>query len=84
MRNPPSGKFSAMLEKDNNMRLWAKPETAINVFRPANSSVECFMSRIPEEMFSTCVVDDKTWVRSVAANPMADIDQIYRAIIEAC
>lgn len=77
-------KFSAMLEKDNNMRLWAKPETAINVFRPANSSVECFMSRIPEGMFSTCVVDDKTWVRSVAANPMADIDQIYRAIIEAC
>jgi glutamate/tyrosine decarboxylase-like PLP-dependent enzyme len=77
-------KFSAMLGRDNNVILRVKPETAINVFRPKNLSVESFMSRIPDGMLSSCVVDDEPWVRSVAANPMADADQIYEAVVKAC
>jgi L-2,4-diaminobutyrate decarboxylase len=36
--------------------------------------------RLPEGMFSTCLLDDKTWLRSVAANPLADINEIISTI----
>jgi hypothetical protein len=31
-------------------------------------------------MFSTCILDDENWLRSVAANPLADIDEIISII----
>lgn len=77
-------RLAATIESENSMELWAKPETAVTVFRPNNLSVETFMSRIPEGMLSTGVIRNERWVRSVAANPMADINQICEAIAEAC
>lgn len=71
------------IEEDSNMTLWGKPKTAITVFRPRNLSVDQFMSRIPEGMFSTCVIRDERWVRSVAANPMANTNDIYKTLAEA-
>lgn len=76
-------KLATMLEKDINMTLWRKPETAINVFRPVDMPVETFMSRILDGMFSTCTIHKERWVRSVAVNPMANVDHIYKAITEA-
>ncbi|MFT4790394.1 MAG: hypothetical protein ACI9J5_003770, partial [Paraglaciecola sp.] len=34
-------------------------------------------------MLSTCILDDQKWLRSVAANPLADIDAILCAINQA-
>ena len=36
--------------------------------------------KVPEGMFSTCMLDDETWLRSVAVNPLADIDEIISII----
>lgn len=72
--------LATMLETDNNMTLWAKPETAIVAFRPVNLSIEQFMSKIPQGMLSTCAIRHEVWLRSVAANPVANIDYICETI----
>lgn len=76
-------KLATMLESDNNMTLWAKPETAVTVFRPKNVSVEELMARIPEGTLSSCTIQNERWVRSVAANPMANVEDIYKVVAEA-
>lgn len=76
-------KLATMLDKDDNVTLWARPETGITVFRPANLPVESFMDQIPKGMLSNCVIRHESWVRSVAANPMANIERIYETIAAA-
>ena len=56
------------------------PKTGVTVFRPLTMSTGEFYQRLPEGMLSTCVLDDKKWLRSVAANPLADIDILLSAI----
>jgi len=68
------------LNKDDNICLWAMPKTGVTVFRPLTMSTEELYQRLPEGMFSTCVIDDNKWLRSVAANPLADIDKILSVI----
>ncbi|MBV1880095.1 MAG: hypothetical protein KUG82_00580 [Pseudomonadales bacterium] len=71
------------LSKEDNISLWAMPETGVTVFRPLTMSTEAFSQRLPDGMFSHCVLDGEKWVRSVAANPLADIDKIILAVQEA-
>ena len=71
------------LSKEDNISLWAMPETGVTVFRPLTMSTEEFYQCLPEGMFSNCVLDGEKWVRSVAANPLADIDKIILAVQEA-
>ena len=53
-------------------------EYAINLLRQVPlESVD-----LPEGMFSTCIIQKKSWIRSVAANPLADIESILSTIRE--
>ena len=60
------------------------PKTGVTVFRPVTCSTEDFHQRLPEGMLSTCILQNKSWLRSVAANPLADIDQIISNILKNC
>ena len=71
------------LSKEPNICLWAMPETGVTVFRPVNMSVEEFQQCLPGGMFSSCILNGEKWVRSVAANPMADIDKILEYVRHA-
>ena len=71
------------LNKEESISLWAMPTTGVTVFRPLTMSTEELYQRLPEGMLSKCVFDDEKWLRSVAANPLADIDKIISAIQEA-
>ncbi len=75
--------LATALSKEDNISLWAMPKTGVTVFRPLTMDFEAFYQRLPEGMFSNCVLDGKKWVRSVAANPLADIDKIILAVQEA-
>jgi len=75
--------LAAELEKDENIYLWAKPKTGVNVFRPLNMSSEELFNRLPDGMLSTCVLDNKKWLRSVAANPLADTESIVAIVRKA-
>jgi hypothetical protein len=63
--------------------LLAMPTTGVTVFRPKNISTDEFYQRLPAGMLSTCIVEGEHWLRSVAANPMADMDKIIDAIRKA-
>ncbi|MBE9527425.1 MAG: hypothetical protein IME94_10705 [Proteobacteria bacterium] len=77
-------KLATELSKEDNIRLWAKPKTGITVFRPLTCSTKDFYQRLPEGMLSTCILQNKTWLRSVSANPLADIEKIISNIQKSC
>lgn len=71
------------IEKSDDLELWGRPVTAINVFRPLRSSTAAFVKALPHGMLSTCVLDGETWARSVAANPSVDMDLVVDSILAA-
>ena len=75
--------LAAEMSKEDGICLWAMPKSGVTLFRPTAMSTEEFYARLPDGMFSTCVLDGKKWVRSVAANPLADIEKIIKAVQEA-
>ena len=78
-----ANKLAKALNKEDSIFLWAMPKTGVTVFRPLTINTEVFYKKLPEGMFSTCILDDEKWLRSVAANPLADIDKIISTIQEA-
>jgi L-2,4-diaminobutyrate decarboxylase len=62
------------------LELLATPTTGVMLFRPKEGSTESFYQRLPQGMLSMCVYQQQTWIRCVAANPLADIEQILAAI----
>jgi len=69
------------IEKSDRLELWGRPQTAINVFRPLYSSTAALVQALPQGMLSTCVLDGQTWARSVAANPLADMDLVVGKLL---
>jgi hypothetical protein len=65
------------LSKEKNISLWAMPKTWITVFRPLMCATEDFHRRLPEGLLSTCIINNESWLRSVAANPLADIEDFF-------
>ncbi|MEM9217256.1 MAG: pyridoxal-dependent decarboxylase [Cyanobacteria bacterium P01_F01_bin.150] len=61
----------------------AAPTTGINVFRPTRITTDTLLQCLPEGLFSTCVLGDNVWLRSVAANPLADINAIIDVLQQA-
>ena len=78
-----ASKLANALDREAGISLRAMPKTGVTVFRPISMSTVEFYERLPEGMLSTCVLDNEKWLRSVAANPLADIDAIIAAIQDA-
>lgn len=72
-------KLSEKLRHEEGLELWGMPVTGITVFRPLTCGTENLHRRLPEGRLSTCMLNEQTWLRSVAANPLADIDEIISA-----
>ncbi len=75
-----AAKFFEKLNNKKGLAIWAIPKTGITVFRPLTCRTEDLYKCLPEGMLSTCTLDDERWLRSVAANPQADIDEIFSRI----
>ena len=78
-----ANQLAEKLRADENIELLAMPKTGVTVFRPRNFDTDGIHAKLPSGMFSTCVIEDERWLRSVAANPLADIDLIVTTIKEA-
>jgi glutamate/tyrosine decarboxylase-like PLP-dependent enzyme len=72
--------FATQLQQLEQFSLWAMPTTGITVFRPTQTTTEAIYARLPEGMLSTCILGQERWLRSVAANPLADIDEIILSL----
>ena len=71
------------LQSDAAIELLSIPKTGVTVFRPRELDTDEIHARLPSGMFSICVIEGERWLRSVAANPLADIDLITSTITEA-
>ena len=78
-----ANQLAEYLQADEAIELLSMPKTGVTVFRPQKMDTEKVHARLPTGMFSVCVIEDERWLRSVAANPLADIDLIVGAIKEA-
>ena len=67
----------------NQLALWQQPITGVTVFRPLNTTVESLLAALPQGLFSQCKVAGKDYVRSVAANPNANIELILQKLDRA-
>ncbi len=72
--------FYDKLKEIEQIEIFNKPICGITFFRPKNMAVNEFLSKLPKGMFSKCKIKDKKFVRSVALNPMADIDEIVKFV----
>ncbi len=68
------------VDTHSKLELWARPTTGITVFRPIAESADALLARLPDGMLSTGAIAGDIWLRSVAANPLADIDAIVEAL----
>lgn len=78
-----ASKLANELNSEDNISLWAIPKTGVTIFRHNSLSTEEFYERLPKGMLSTCIIEDEKWLRSVAANPLADIELILSTIQKA-
>jgi glutamate/tyrosine decarboxylase-like PLP-dependent enzyme len=72
--------LAAEMSKEDGICLWAMPKSGVTVFRPLTLSTDELYKCLPDQMFSNSVLDGEKWIRSVAANPLADIDKIIAAV----
>ena len=70
------------LEAEEAIELLSFPKTGVTVFRPRKLDTDEIHAKLPPGMFSICLIEDERWLRSVAANPLADIDLIVATIKE--
>ncbi|MGF1513220.1 MAG: pyridoxal phosphate-dependent decarboxylase family protein [Elainellaceae cyanobacterium] len=73
-------RLAERLSEREDIELWGKPKTGITVFRSRTCATAEIHRRLPEGMLSVCRVHNQSWLRSVAANPLANIDDILTAI----
>lgn len=71
------------IETSDHLELWNRPQTAINVFRPLDFATAALVQSAPVGMLSTCVLNGEIWARSVAANPMVNVDSVVESILAA-
>ena len=71
------------LDGDPRCHLWRRPESAIVLWRPAAVDSAGLRARLPVESASLTTLGDTTYLRHVAANPNADVDQVWAAIDHA-
>lgn len=79
-----AGHLAEGVKRNDQLRLWEQPKTGITIFRPETGDVEGFHASLPDGMLSKCEVRGQRWLRSVAANPLADVDAILRRLKQAC
>ncbi|MGB0562333.1 MAG: pyridoxal phosphate-dependent decarboxylase family protein [Spirulinaceae cyanobacterium] len=71
------------IQAEPRLEQFAEPQTGITVFRPKTGPTDDLLQHLPPRMFSSCVLQDELWLRSVAANPLADTDKIIGALQQA-
>ena len=75
--------LAAAICRQDGLILRAPPKTGITLFRRQAGNTRAFYQALPVGMFSTCTVNGSFWIRSVAANPMANVEDIIAHLVAA-
>lgn len=70
------------LEEHANAEVFAPPASGVILWRPINySDISAVQKQLPPGSTSLTRADNQDWLRNVAANPNADIEQIWTAML---
>ena len=75
------------LEDNPNIETRHPPQSGINLFASTAELPDKLLEELPPGMFSRATINDRSWLRSVAANPLADVDRIIaglESVMAAC
>lgn len=72
-----------LVAASEDFELFGPPITGIVLWRPVKTSIEAVLPKIREATISTTVIDGVRWLRSVAANPMANATKVFEAVRRA-
>jgi L-2,4-diaminobutyrate decarboxylase len=75
-----ANQLANFVELHSQFILWQRPTTGLTIFAHKTMSVDELLTLLPTGMFSRCQIDNKDYVRSVAANPNADIASILDSL----
>ncbi len=67
-----AAELARLIEGDNDLELFAPPTTGVVLWRPRDADVRAIRARLRQSYVSLAEVAGETWLRSVAANPLAD------------
>jgi len=71
-----AARLSAAIERHRAYRLFGKPETGVVLFELLETHPEQLLSALPAGLAALAAIEGKTFLRCVAANPLADVDLI--------
>lgn len=75
--------FSEHLMIDGRFEVWRKPEAGVVLWRPKNRDPSDFRLRLQDASVSLTRIDGEVWLRSVAANPLFEVNHIFSAATQA-
>jgi glutamate/tyrosine decarboxylase-like PLP-dependent enzyme len=74
--------FGDWIESRRDLELFRRPVTGVLLWRPRDQDIEGFRKRLPAGLASKTMVHGETWLRNVAANPLAQPDLIAAAVTD--
>ena len=65
------------------IELWGEPTTGVVVWRPKDSDAARLRGRLLDAWVSLTELDGEVWLRSVAANPSANVEHVWNRVVTA-
>lgn len=75
-----AGVLEDRIRGDSRLELFGPSATGVVVFRPRQVPVAAMRAALDPATVSSAVIGGETWLRCVAANPLADVERVYAAI----
>jgi len=79
-----AAELARLIEGHDDLELFAPPTTGVVLWRPRDANARAIRTRLRRVSVSLTEVAGETWLRSVAANPLADprlvVDEVRAAI----
>ena len=73
-------RLEALARLDDRFECWGPATTGVLLWRPRHQDPRAVRDRLSDAWVSLSAVDDQVWLRSVAANPSADPEHVYRRV----
>lgn len=75
-----AGALEQRIRGDSRLELFGRSETGVVVFRPRRASLASMRAALDPATVSSASIGGQTWLRCVAANPLADVERVFAAI----
>jgi L-2,4-diaminobutyrate decarboxylase len=72
--------LAALVEADPSLELRARPQTGVVLWRTVHGDPLRIKSRLRDAFVSVVELSGRRWLRSVAANPLADPELVVRSV----